>query len=130
MNQQGLCFPLSDVPVGLKKEGLGLALWVSDLVESVMWQCQDQEAEMRFVEIISPAVTIFTNAHNSPFTFLQAKKKKNQPACTDARLFPVLLCSRNPPTYQARRKIRGASAPQADFSVVTIIPSLISLMYF
>lgn len=114
MNQQGQCFPLSGVPVGLKREG-GLALWVSDLVESITWQCQDREAEMQFVEIISPAVTIFTNAHNFPFTFLQAKKKKNQPACTDAHLFPVLLCSRNPPTYQARRQLRGASAPRQIF---------------
>lgn len=113
MNQQGLCFPLSDVPVGLKKEGLGLALWVSDLVESVMWQCQDQEAEMRFVEIISPAVTIFTNAHNSPFTFLQAKKKKKKSAslhrCTPISCAPVLP---EPPYLSSKEKNkRSISTP-------------------
>lgn len=95
MNQQGQCFPLSGVPVGLKREG-GLALWVSDLVESITWQCQDREAEMQFVEIISPAVTIFTNAHNFPFTFLQAKKKKKISQL--AQMHTYFLCSCAPGT--------------------------------
>lgn len=53
---------------------------------------------MQFVEIISPAVTIFTNAHNFPLTFLQARKKPNQPAqkhahflYSCARVTPLLI---------------------------------------
>lgn len=112
------------------EERRGLALWVSDLVESITWQCQDREAEMQFVEIISPAVTIFTNAHNFPFTFLQAKKKKKSASlhrCTPISCAPVLP---EPPYLSSKETTKRSISTQADFSVVTIIPSLISLMYF
>lgn len=45
---------------------------VFDLVESIVLKCQDEEAKVQFVDIMSLEVTIFTNAHNLPFSFLQA----------------------------------------------------------
>lgn len=91
-----------------------------DVAESIMVKGPDREASMQFVGIISPEITVFTDAHRFPFSLFFLAMKKKSIIVHRGELHSVCSCAPVTP-YSPNKGTDGGASLSTLWGVVVVV---------